>query len=88
MFNGSGTLSKLPPLTVKTADKPTWKITSKHVKSVATIPKMKAVTKMAEKLGKTVIGITTHADGGFTITTAEQHKEEKAGYWDKVLSDG
>lgn len=73
MFNGSGTLSKLPPLTVKPAGKPTWKITSKHVKSVATIPKMKAVTKMAEKLGKTVTGVSVNGDGGFTIKLSDPY---------------
>ncbi|GAA0594323.1 hypothetical protein [Paenochrobactrum glaciei] len=76
MFHGSGTLSKLPPLTAKKAGKPAWKTINKPAKPVATIPKMKAVVKLAEKLGKTVTGLSVNGDGGFTIKLSDPNAQD------------
>lgn len=50
-----------------------------------TIPKMKAVAKLAEGMGKAVTAFTVNGDGGFTVTAADPAQAEASGYWDKVL---
>ena len=93
-----GLLHSLPPL-----DKSSGGITfagkikpAPMPKKPFSIPKMKAVAKLAEGMGKAVTGFTVNGDGGFTVTAATPGAEPKAGtapgdadWWEKkVLGDG
>lgn len=82
-----GLLSGLPPLDkssgemtfagkIKPAPKP---------KKPFSIPKMKAVAKLAEGMGKAVTNFTVNGDGGFTVTAADPAQADNSGYWDKIL---
>lgn len=83
-----GALSRLPTdAPRKSAFASIVKRASKSAKPVATIPRMKQVAKLAEKLGKSVTGITVLPDGGFNVATADPQKAADASYWDKVLTD-
>lgn len=81
-----GALSRLPiDAPRKGAFASIIKQNSKPAKPVCTIPKMKAVAKLAEKLGKTVTAITVNGDGGFTVVTLEPEKAEEAEWWNKKV---